>query len=183
MMSKSDRDRAALDVLLKQYEFLREEITRCIYLEHIAILGLYTFLGLVIASLVKEDVLDSINSFAPTKHPLLLFLLVFAQVIICGFGSLFLKEQARNRRACSFLRALEDIINKKIGEIGIYWENFITSTFIEDYPINPQYYLNRLLSVGLPIFSSNLFITSGILYVIYREENSESLIFFFLIPI
>jgi hypothetical protein len=183
MKSEFDRDRAALDVLLKQYEFLREEITRCIYLEHIAILGLYTFLGLVIASLIKEEILKSMNDFDPNKYPLLLFLLVFAQVIICGFGSLFLKEQARNRRACSFLRALEDVINNKIGEIGIYWENFITSPFLNKYPINPQYYLNRLLSVGLPIFLSNLFITSGIIYTIHRKANFDSLIVFFLILI
>lgn len=183
MISEFDRDRAALDVLLKQYEFLREEITRCIYLEHIAILGLYTFLGLVIASLIKEDALDPISNFDITKHLFFLFLLVFAQIIICGFGSLFLKEQARNRRVCSFLKALEDLINSKIGEIGIYWENFITSTFINKYPINPQYYLNRLLGVGLPIFLSNLFITSGILYAIHRKANLDSLIVSFLILI
>ncbi len=191
MISEFDRDRAALDVLLKQYEFLREEITRCIYLEHIAILGLYTFLGLVIASLIKEDALDPISNFDITKHLFFLFLLVFAQVIICGFGSLFLKEQARNRRACSFLRALEYIISEKIGEIGIYWENFIVSPLIDkkinmlehlmfEIPVNPQYYKNRLLGVGIPIYLSNFLITSVLAFLfcnLYDKDSNAFMLF------
>ena len=168
---KFDRDRAALDVLLKQYEFLRDEVTQCINLEHIAILGLYTFLGLVTASLIGGLLLDSSNSHFSFESPFFLLALVFAQVIICGFGSLFLKEQARNRRACSFLNALEHLINEKIGEIGIYWENYIVSDFIERYPINLQYYIHRLGGVGLPIFLPNLLITLGISYAIYGRIN------------
>lgn len=48
------KDRAYIDVLLKQYEHLRAEVTQCIYLQHAAILGLYTFLGLFVVALMRE---------------------------------------------------------------------------------------------------------------------------------
>lgn len=82
-----EKDRAILDVLLKQYEFLREEITRCIYLEHTAILGLYTSLGIIGSVLVKER--TTVLEFDIFELTFFLSALVFAQVFINGFGSLF----------------------------------------------------------------------------------------------
>ncbi len=171
-----ERYEAFIDVLLHQYNNLRSEITQSIYLEHYAILGLYTFLGLVVVFLIGEGIrqgpnfLDQIHNFYPEKTVFFLSTLILVQIVVNGFGSLFLKEQARNRRACSFLKAIEYLINKKLGGIGIYWENFITSPLIAekfkkmryiefDIPINPQYYKNRLLSVGLPVFLPNFLIT------------------------
>lgn len=190
------RDKKSIDVLLNQYNCLREEIVRCIYLEHLAIIGLYTSLGVVIASLVgkiveygivKNNANNPITSFADFTENLelgelilFLLLLILAQIYVNGFGSLFLKEQARNRRVCSFLRGLEHIINEKIGEIGIYWENFIVSPLIDkkiakrDYfgfkiPVNPQYYKNRLLGVGIPVYLPNLLITSLIAFLLFNS--------------
>ena len=191
----TERDKKSIDVLLNQYNYLREEIVRCIYLEHLAIIGLYTSLGVVIASLVGEIVkhgiakntdnpitsfLDLIKNLELGDLILFLLLLILAQIFVNGFGSLFLKEQARNRRACSFLRGVEHIINEKIGEIGIYWENFIVSPLIHkkmtkrDYfgfkiPVNPQYYKNRLLGVGIPVYLPNLLITSLIAFLLFNS--------------
>lgn len=158
-----------IDVLLNQYNDLRKEIVLSIHLEHWAIVGLYTSLGLAFAYLITGEITEKF------ELPDLLLLLVFIQIVANGFGSLFLKEQARNRRACSFQKAIEYIINKKIGGIGIYWENYITSKLItveinrRDYfgysiPINREYYKNRLLSVGLPIFLPNILATLVIGY-------------------
>ncbi|MGD2249744.1 MAG: hypothetical protein PVF58_15150 [Candidatus Methanofastidiosia archaeon] len=176
-----------VDILLEQYKYLRSEVTQSIYLEHAAILGLYTSLGVIVVALLTGAQGDfSISSILENAEleRVILFLvgLLFAQVLINGFGSLFMKEQARNRRACSLLKAIEYLINEKIGEIGIIWENYITSSLIDkkkeevkdidfnfimkcmkdcvkfirfDIPINRQYYKNRLFSVGIPIFLSN----------------------------
>jgi len=202
-----ERDRAVLDALLKQYEFIRTEIIQSIYLKHAAIIGLYSFLGAIIVILTggvtKENsssVLGSMLEFRffdsadlnLDKTIFFLFILIFVQIIVCGFGSLYLKEQARNRRACSFQKAIEHLINEKIGEIGVYWENYITSELIAkekegiDYfkfniPVNPEYYKNRFLGVGLPVFLPNILITSligFILYVFCREN-----LFFLILPI
>jgi predicted dehydrogenase len=182
-----DKD-TLIDVLLKQYGFLRDEITRCIYLEHLAIIGLYTSLGVVAAVLIENitktggECIFQIPFFAKdsdVEKTIAFFLvLVFLQVLVSGFGSLFLKEQARNRRACSFLKAIEYIINERIGEVSIYWENYITSHLIAkksnwkdffkfEIPVNPQYYKNRFLGVGLPVFLPNLLLTLGISYGLF----------------
>ena len=200
-----ERDRAVLDALLKQYEFLRAEIIQSIYLKHAAIIGLYSFLGAIIVILTREVLKE--NS-SPILKPILEFrffdlvnfdlgktipflsILIFVQIIVSGFGSLYLKEQARNRRACSFQKAIEYLINEKIGEIGVYWENYITSELIDkkfeirdlprfSIPVHPEYYKNRLLGVGLPVFLPNFFITPYIyltfligllLYALDREN-------------
>lgn len=201
------RDRAVLDALLKQYEFIRTEIIQSIYLKHAAIIGLYSFLGAIIVILTGEvseenssSILGPILEFRFSnlanldfdKTIFFLFILIFVQIIVCGFGSLYLKEQARNRRACSFQKAIEYLINEKIGEIGVYWENYITSELIAkekegiDYfkfniPVNPEYYKNRFLGVGLPVFLPNILITSlvgFILYALCREY-----LFFFILSI
>jgi predicted dehydrogenase len=180
--SKLDkRDEMFLDVLLKQYELLRSEIIQSIYLEHAAILGLYTFLGLTIAALISRGTAD-------LEGPILPLILLFAQVIVNGFGSLFLMEQSRNRRACSFEKAIERLINKKLGEIGVYWEHYIVSRLIRgkkslreyiasDIPINKQYYKNRLLSVGLPIYLPNFLITSLLCLLTFGTHGMGGLIF------
>lgn len=188
-----DKNEAFIKVLLKQYDDLRKEIVECIHLEHWAIVGLYTSLGLVAAYLaigeIKEEfsILDLTGDLKSVLF--LLFILIFVQIIVNEFGSLFLKEQARNRRACSFQRAIEYIINKKIGGIGIYWENYITSKLIAgkmkwweyfgyEIPINPQYYKNRLLGVGLPIFLPNLLITLVMCYKGWAPYGRPTLLFF-----
>jgi predicted dehydrogenase len=192
-----DKD-TLIDVLLKQYGFLRGEITRCIYLEHLAIIGLYTSLGVVAAALIENitktgcectfQIPFLAEKFDLGKTVAFLLVLVFLQVLVSGFGSLFLKEQARNRRACSFLKAIEYIINERVGEVSIYWENYITSHLIAkkskwrdffkfEIPVNPQYYKNRFLSVGLPVFLPNLFLTSGILcgsIAVYTDDLNNS---------
>jgi predicted dehydrogenase len=185
-----DRDKKFIDVLVNQYNFLREEIVRCIYLEHAAIIGLYTAFGLAVATLIGK-IMDPHFSFSLLiENPVFLFLLILAQVVINSFGSLFLKEQARNRRACSFLRALEYLISEKIGEICIYWENYITCPLIDkkiDFlqyfkfriPINCQYYKNRLLGVGIPIYLPNFLITSSMAFLLCR--GFEIGIFIFII--
>lgn len=182
-----ERDKAVLDVLLKQYDFLRTEVIQSIYLEHAAIIGLYTSLGLILAAFItKFDILD-LSSIDFEKH-VFLFTLIIVQIIISSFGSLFLKEQARNRRACSFLKAIEYLINEKIGEIGVYWENYITSELIAkkiekaeyvnfNIPINPQYYKNRLLGVGLPVFLPNILITLAIGFILCPSRVERILIF------
>ena len=192
--SFDDKDKAAVDVLLNQYDFLREEVVRCIYLEHAAIIALYTSLGLTVAFLIREGITQKLNlcdlayNLGSDETILFLFALIFAQVIINGFGSLFLKEQARNRRACSFLKAIEYLMNKKIGEIGIYWENYITSRLIDkklriadffkfEISINPQYYKNRLLGVGLPVFLPNFLITLAIGFAWFASCEKNSLTF------
>ena len=193
-----DKD-TLIDVLLKQYGFLRDEITRCIYLEHLAIIGLYTSLGVVAAVLIENttktggEFTFQIPFFAKEsdveKTVAFFLVLVFLQVLVSGFGSLFLKEQSRNRRACSFLKAIEYIINERIGEISIYWENYITSHLIAkkskwrdffkfEIPVNPQYYKNRFLGVGLPVFLPNILITLGISYgpiVAYTNDVNISI--------
>jgi predicted dehydrogenase len=191
--SKFDRkDEIFLDVLLKQYELLRSEIIQSIYLEHAAILGLYTFLGLTIAALISRGTIN-------LEGPVLPLILIFAQVVVNGFGSLFLMEQSRNRRACSFEKAIERLISKKLGEIGLYWEHYIVSHLIKgkkslreyiasDIPINKQYYKNRLLSVGLPIYLPNLLITSLLCFFTFGIHGMGGLIFAtfvlaFLVPI
>ena len=187
-----EKDRAALDVLLRQYDFLRAEITQSIYLEHAVILALYTTLGLIFAVLFSDSTIiekDQIDF----KDPPFLFALVVLQVIISSFGSLFLKEQARNRRACSFLKATEHLINEKIGEIGIYWENYITSELIArkinrieyinfNLPVNRQYYKNRLLGVGLPVFLPNILITLAIGHELF-SSNSERILLLIILAI
>ncbi len=77
----------------------------------------------------------------PDTIPFFVFTLILAQVIVNGFGSLFMKEQARNRRACLFLKATEDLINKKLGRIGIYWEHYITSDQVDEKMENILKYL------------------------------------------
>lgn len=178
------RYKAYIDVLLNQYNDLRAEITQCIYLEHAAIITFYTFQGIVVAFLLREGItpnsqfIDSIHQMDIGKAILLLSMLILAQTITINFGSLFLKEQARNRRACSFQKAIEYLINKKIKGIGIYWENYITSKLVNkkiskwEYfklriPINREYYINRLFSIGLPIFLANILITFCIGYISY----------------
>ena len=194
---KSKKEGAAIKVLLKQYEFLRDEVIQSIYLKHIAILGLYTFLGWTVVILIERGadgkllhIVKSIREFA--VHDLTntlnlnemifyFFTLIFVQMIVNGFGSLYLKEHYRNRRACSFLIAIEELVNRKIEEIGIYWENYITSRFIKNYKINPKYYKNRLLGVGLPVFLPNFFITlviGVVLYAFYGKGNIILLMFF-----
>ncbi|MBU7013003.1 MAG: hypothetical protein HXS46_20155 [Theionarchaea archaeon] len=182
----NERYKASIKVLLNQYNVLRSEITQSIYLEQAAIIVLYTFLGVAVAYLLRKEIEGTPDLFEITHERDLsriipfLAALTFAQVIVCGIGSLFLREQARNRRACSFQKAIEYIINRKIGETGIYWENYITSPLIEkkigfwnhfkpDIPINREYYKNRLLGIGLPIALPNLFVTVSMLYMVYAS--------------
>ena len=87
-------ERAALDVLLKQYEFLRDEITRCIYLEHIAILGLFSSLGLVFATLLGKIIGGESNP--ANENTIFIMALILAQIIISGFGSLFLNMMSNS---------------------------------------------------------------------------------------
>lgn len=179
---KLDEGETSLNVLLKQYEFLRNEITQAIYLKHAAVLGLYTFLGFIFAILVKQiwendfELPSSIYNLDLGTAIIFLLTLVMVQVIICGFGSLFLKEQARDRRTCSFLRAIEYLINEKIGETGIYWENYIALKFVKEKlslknffgsSISPnlEYLKNSFLGIGLPVFLPNLLMTS-VLYAL-----------------
>ncbi len=181
-----ERYDASIKVLLNQYNVLRSEITQSIYLEQAAIIVLYTFLGVAVAYLLGKGIEGTLDFSKITNESDLskivpfLAALTFAQVIVCGIGSLFLREQARNRRACSFQKAIEYIINRKIGETGIYWENYITSPLIEkkigfwdhfnpDIPINREYYKNRLLGIGLPIALPNLFVTVSMLYLVYAS--------------
>jgi hypothetical protein len=184
----------ALRVLLKQYDFLRSEITQSIYLEHAAILALYTFLGLTTALILEGGIrarfefLGLLGELDYGNTLVLLLLLIFAQVIANGFGSLFLMEQSRNRRACSFLKAIEYLINEEIGEICIYWENYIVSKLIEkkigkeeyvkfNIPITRQYYKNRVLGVGLPVFVPNILVNAVIGLICWRAAEEGVILF------
>jgi len=203
-----ERKKAFIDVLLKQYDFLRSEITQSIYLEHTAILALYTFLGVAVVYLVGAE--NSLNGiFNPDNLFLFSFTLILAQLVVNSFGSLFLWEQCRNRRACSFLRAIEYLINKEIRKIGIYWESYIISYLVTEkkeyldlflekkgennwkkekkwkrreyiwhnLPINRQYYKNRVLGVGVPIFLPNILIPFTISYKLIDNFDPMCLLF------
>ena len=189
-----ERYKASIKVLLDQYNDLRSEITQSIYLEQAAIIVLYTFLGVAVAYLLEGGITggpDFSTLLSETDLRKIIPFLValnFAQVIICGLGSLFLREQARNRRACSFQKAIEYIINQKIGKTGIYWENYITSSLIEkeigfwnyfktNIPINREYYKNRLLGIGLPIVLPNFLVLTGILYMAFDSVGKITPVF------
>lgn len=190
-----ERYKASIKVLLDQYNNLRSEITQSIYLEQAAIIVLYTFLGVAVAYLLREGIAGTLDFSKILKEPDLrkiipfLVALNFAQVIICGLGSLFLREQARNRRACSFQKAIEYIINQKIGGTGIYWENYITSPLIEkeigfwdyfklDIPINREYYKNRRLGIGLPIVLPNVLVFTGIVCMAFASVGKIALVYY-----
>lgn len=168
------RKRAFIDILLKQYDFLRSEITQSIYLEHAAILALYTFLGVAVVYFAGME--NSLNVWIKNTNPFLFLLtLILAQIVVNSFGSLFLWEQCRNRRACSFLRAIEYLINKEMRKIGIYWENFIVSSNID--AINRQYYKNRVLAAGVPVFLPNVLISLAILHMLIENSDPMYLLF------
>ena len=87
------------------------------------------------------------------------------------------------------MNAVENLINEEIGEICIYWENYITSKLIEkkirkeDYikfniPINRQYYKNRLLGVGLPVFMPNILVNAVIGLVCWRAAEKGGAVLF-----
>jgi predicted dehydrogenase len=194
--------------LLKQYDFLGSEIAQSIYLEHAAILGLYTFLGLITAAFVGMEkggdlsfLIQSLRGFSlmtminkPNLDRIIpvFLVLLFIQATVNAFGSLFLKEQCRIRRACSFQKVIEFLIDERIGKLGMYWQSYLTSPLLNeekkwtDYfkfkiPINKQYYKNRLLSIGLPIYLPNLFITSLVCLFSFAYYEKGFLIFLILV--
>lgn len=148
-----------LEIMLKQYEFLRKEIVQCIYLRQLAIVGIFTTILAGLSVLLSESV-----SCQPCGS-LQLGAIGMAFLVNC-FGSLYVHEQHRNRRACHFNLMLERLMTKEardttIVEFGegenkrtvspiIGWENFLMKSKACKR-LNGPFYVARYLGVSLPI--------------------------------
>jgi hypothetical protein len=138
-------------LLLKQYEFLRNEIIQCINLRQIAIVGLFTTFFAAVGAVFgwKEAMLLLGRSGA-----LGIMACVVALVVNC-FGSLYVHEQIRNRRACSLNRAIEYLLTclawstRGTSQGFLLWENYITSRRTDEY--SRPFYFARTMALGLPI--------------------------------
>jgi hypothetical protein len=147
-----------LDIMMKQYEFLRKEIVQCIYLRQLAIVGIFTTIVAGIGVL-----------FADREFPLpegaLQAGAIGIALLVNAFGSLYLHEQFRNRRACQFNLILERLMTRAATErlfaeekgrlakhvrpvIG--WENVLMYSRACKR-LNGPFYIARYLGVLAPI--------------------------------
>lgn len=138
-------------LLLKQYEFLRNEIVQCIYLKQFAVIGMFTaFFAAAGALLGLRDLIP----IAARSGVLPLVAGSVAIVVNC-FGSLYIHEQIRNRRACSFNRAIEYLLTCLAWKDAekcqgfLLWENYITDGTTDDY--SRPFYFARTMGMGLPL--------------------------------
>ena len=142
--------RNGIDLLDRQYEYLRAEIVQCIYLRHGAIVGMYSAIAAAIGVFLAQGK-ELTNLASPGVVPLLAVILAF---LLNAFGALYLKEQARNRRCTLLNREIEKIITrltcKTTSTPGfLAWENHIRSSEAEGY--NRLYYASTVFGVGFPI--------------------------------
>jgi len=138
-------------LLLKQYEFLRAEIIQCINLRQVAIIGMFTALLAAVATLLGSDKLLADSAITGA----LPFVALAVGLVANSFGSLYVHEQARNRRACSLNRAIEYLLTclawKTAGRSQgfVLWENYIADTPAGDS--NELFYRTRAMGIGLPL--------------------------------
>jgi|GEM_PF-3039923 len=177
-------------ILLKQYELLRQEIVQCIYLRQVAIVGIYTSILTGVSIVVSKG-----GGTSLAKSGSLPFVILGFTFLVNSFGSLYLHEQHRNRRACLFNRVIERLLTKAasteaIGEerepeepeedeeapnpgrrtcYFIGWENFLVSKACRT--TNLRFYFARYLGVALPIlvFSVPAFVVAFLVSSAYNE--------------
>lgn len=167
-----------LEIMLRQYEFLRKEIVQCIYLRQAAVLGIFTTIVAGMGFLFAER---------DTPIPVLALQLgvVGIAFLVNAFGSLYLHEQHRNRRACQFNLILERLITKAAISTKVFpdeddvnvcpiiaWENFLMYSE-ECKRLNGPFYIARYLGVALPIlvFSVPLIVVTSSLNLNLEHYN------------
>ena len=153
-------------IMLKQYELLRHEIVQCINLRQLAIVGIFTSILAGLGVLITQGA--AVSQIA--KSGALPFVAIGVAFLVNAFGSLYLHEQHRNRRACIFNLAIERLLTKlacraagtQVVPAGaaeatpkkcfpvIAWENFLTLSKTCK-KLNTPFYKARYLGVGLPI--------------------------------
>ena len=147
---------SGIDLLDRQYEHLRAEIVQAVNMRHLAVLGMFTIIAGTIGALLSQG--DDLGMIAASGFmPYLVLVFAF---LLNAFGTIFLKEQARNRRCTALNQEIERIItrlaSRKSAADGnrkwpgfLAWENFIRSDAAERH--NRLYYQSRDFGVGLPI--------------------------------
>jgi hypothetical protein len=164
-------------LLLKQYELLRREIVQCIYLRQLAIIAVCTAIltGTGVAFVHS-------NAIGPASESgMLPFVALGLAFAVNCFGSLYLHEQHRNRRACVFNRVIERLVTsaaskdcqkdeeggEQTGQVGENSGNNgkknaedVTCDFLgwENFLVSDEckemarpFYTARYLGVGLPL--------------------------------
>lgn len=103
--------RDGLELLLKSYDYLRQEILNSINWQN----------RFVIAEAI---IISALLGLGLTEQPLR-FLIIAIPPAVTALTAFWLVEQSRMMRAGDYLQLLEDEINLKVGGAYILWENWL----------------------------------------------------------
>lgn len=121
-----------LEILLKSYDYLRQEIFNSIGWQNRIFIAAATIISVLLGLGLTE------------KEMLRLSVIIIPPAVI-AFTAFWLVEQSRMMRAGDYLQLLEDEINTKIGGAYILWENWLRRGGISWRDIHKIHHISQYL--------------------------------------
>ena len=121
-----------LEILLKSYDYLRQEIFNSIGWQNRIFIAAATIISVLLGLGLTE------------KEMLKLSVIIIPPAVI-AFTAFWLVEQSRMMRAGDYLQLLEDEINTKIGGAYILWENWLRRGGISWRDIHKIHHISQYL--------------------------------------
>lgn len=142
-----------IDVQLKLYDHLREEILQAISTQHrtfiaesffVSIVFSFSLMGTIFLKPIEGNPIDFF-----TISSVLAFLIAPAVIFLT---SLWLIEQSRMMRAGEFLERLEDEINEQLKGPFLIWENWLRREEVPFFDVHQLHHYAQHIIIGMLSF-------------------------------
>lgn len=151
-MNNMEQLRPDVQLMLKTYEFLRDEILNSISWQYKLMTGEATIISIILGmGFTVEGWMMLLIAIPPT---------------VLVLSSCWLVEQTRMMRAGDFLQLLEHKINSELGETIMIWENWLRRAGVRWYDPHRIHLYSQLIAV-LGVFNGLGFLS---LYMIWTQK-------------